>query len=86
MSLVVDHHEVAAGPGLVDSPRRIERAAEVEPSVDQPPWDPRQSVGIADDLVRLEREEGLPRIVVRRLAEVALARLCERVAPDLLSA
>ena len=35
MALVVDDDELAAGPSLVDAPRRVERAAHIKAAVDR---------------------------------------------------
>lgn len=51
MTFVVHHRELAAGPGLVDAPRCVERAADVEASVDQPAGDVGEAADVLDDLV-----------------------------------
>ena len=46
MALVVDDDELAARPRTVQSPGRVERAAEVEPAVDEPSGDAGESMSI----------------------------------------
>ena len=54
VSFVVDDDELTAGPGLLQPPRGIEGAADVEPPVDEPAGDPGEPVGVAHDLVGSE--------------------------------
>ena len=54
MAFVLDHDEMAAGPGLMDPPSSVEWAADVETSMDEPSRNAHQLVSPIDDLARFK--------------------------------
>lgn len=51
MTLVVHNDQLAARPRLVEAPRRVERAADIEPAVNQPARYAREPPRVGHNLV-----------------------------------